>query len=59
MASGDPGLGGLPVASHAAQEQGQDQEVVTGLHLLVVAGVVQDQAPREYTVTHRHVQVDS
>ena len=44
MASGDPGLPGLLAASHAAQEQGQDQEVVTGLHLLVVAEVVQDQA---------------
>ena len=57
MASGDPGLAGLLVASHAAQEQDLDTEDVTGLPLLVVAEVVQDQAPGEKTVTHKHVQV--
>ena len=57
MASGDPGLPGLLAASHVAQEQDLDTEDVTGLPLLVVAEVVQDQAPGEKTVTHKHVQV--
>ena len=45
MAIGDPGLAGLLAARHAAQEQDLDTEAVTGLHLLVVEKLAQDQAP--------------
>ena len=45
MATGIPGLAGLPAASHVAQEQDHDQEAVPVLPLHVVEKVVQDQAP--------------
>ena len=44
MVTGDPGLLGLPAASHAEQEQDLDQEPAAVLRLLVVEKVVQDQA---------------
>ena len=44
MASGDPGLPGLPAASHVAQEQDLAQEVAAVLDLTVVEKVAQDQA---------------
>ena len=44
MVTGDPGLAGLPAASHAEQEQDLDQEPAAVLRLLVVEKVVQDQA---------------
>ena len=58
MPIGDPGLAGLPVASHVEQEQDPDPEAATIPPLLVVAEVVQDQAPQEKTATHNVVQVE-
>ena len=45
MASGDPGPGGLPVASHVALEQDLAQEAAAVLDLLVVEKVALDLAP--------------
>ena len=45
MESGDPGLPGLPAASHVAQEQDLDLEAAVVLDLHVVEEVAQDQAP--------------
>jgi len=45
MAIGDPGLPGLPAASHVEQEQDQDQEAAAILDLHVAEEAAQDQAP--------------
>ena len=44
MASGDPGLPGLPAVSHVEQEQDLAQEAAAVLDLHVVEQVAQDQA---------------
>ena len=58
MASGDPGPGGLPVASHVALEQDLAQEAAAVLDLLVEGEAAQDQVPLGKTVTHNVVQVE-
>ena len=44
MASGDPGLVGLPAASHVAPEQDLAQEAAAILTLLVLEKIALDQA---------------
>jgi len=56
MVIGDPGLAGLPAASHVAQEQDLALEAVAVLLLLVAELVALDQAQTQKTVTPNVVQ---